>query len=371
MTKRIHCIWCKSIKLSDVFETDYSTPIASYMDDTCDNYEFIPYNVQKCEECLSYQIKYVADPAKVYEKNHAYSYGTTLKDMCISFTDMIVSSNIHSIVEVGAGNGFLADQILSAKPAINYTIVDPTYIGNRADRTVIDSFIENCDISTFDNDTVVLSHVFEHVYEPSNILTMFKSMKNLKHIFLNMPNLELYVQKNTFHVLNTEHTYFVENDFLEAVFSKYGFQLEKKILFKEHSVFFHFIKSDTPLDYVQPKNKYSEELISNFFKNIKDIINKLNQITDAHPVYMWPCSMHNQFILNFGVNTNLVTALLDNSTEKIGKYLYGFPKPCLGFETIVSMNEPSTIILNGGCFNIEIEKLLATRQCNNINFIYI
>jgi hypothetical protein len=371
MSKRIHCIWCNSTDLSDFFETDYSTPIASYIEDELNTPEQIPYNVQKCNQCLSYQIKYVADPAKVYKKNHAYSYGTTLTEMCILFSDMITSSDIHSILEVGAGNGYLADKILKAKPTLNYEIIDPQYIGNRENRTIINSFIENYDTTASLHDTIVLSHVFEHFYEPLTILNTFKSMKNLKHIFLNMPNLELYVQKNTFHVLNTEHTYFVENDFLEAFFRINGFKLEKKLFFKEHSVFFHFVKTDTQIDQVQLINKNSVELIQNFFNYIKDITNKLNQTTDGNPIYMWPCSMHTQFILNFGVNTNLITALLDNSSDKIGQYLYGFSKQCLSFEAIISLNKPSTIILNGGCFNVEIEKMLATRQCDNIKFIYV
>jgi hypothetical protein len=369
---RTHCIWCNSSNLSNLFETDYSTPVASYMIKEDTDFESIEYNVQKCEECLSFQTKYLVDLSILYKENHAYSYGSTLKEMCIQFSEFIRSMpDVSNILEIGAGNGFLADTILAKMKELNYLIIDPCYFGNKENRVIVNNIIENCDLQNFKQDTVIFSHVFEHFYEPVKIISLLKSMSNLKNIFLNMPNLELYLEKNTFHVLNTEHTYFVENDFLENFFLSYGFKLEKKCVFKEHSVFFHFVKVESDNMNIILKNRRSLELVSGFFDRIKELIRSINESNDGNPIYMWPCSMHTQFILNFSKDSKTSISLLDNSPDKIGRYLYGFHKPCMALEDVISSNIPSTIILNGGCFNDEIKTMLLNRKTNNIKLIYV
>lgn len=370
MLTRTNCIWCRSTNLLEYFKNDYSSPIASYMEDTCVDFESVPYNIQKCNNCNAYQIKYLADPSNIYKKNHAYSYGSTLTDMCNEFSRFCRESSFSKVIEIGAGNGFLADNIISSNPLLDYTIIDPCYFGNTENRRIIPTFIEDYDTHDSSNDTVIFSHVFEHFFEPLKIIEKLNAMPNLHNVFLNMPNLELYLQNKTFHVLNTEHTYFVENQFLIDFFALHGFILNKKTLFKEHSVFFHFVKSETPIQCTL-KNSNADILIHNFFSHIEQITTLINTLVQDGPIYMWPCSMHSQFLLNFGIKQENIKALLDNSKEKIGHYLYGFPKLCGSLYDILILNEPSTILLNGGCFNHEIKSMINSVNCDKVKLIFI
>jgi hypothetical protein len=366
------CIWCNSKSLTDYFKDNYSTPIASYMQENLTEFEIIPYNVQKCEECKSYQIKYLAEVYKVYKYNHAYSYGSTLKEMCNVFSKFILlNSGIKSILEIGAGNGFLADIITKNNKDISYTIVDPSYFGNKDNKIIINSIIEEYNTENCNNDTVIMSHVFEHFYEPVKIINILKAIKNLKNVMLNMPNLELYLKNNTFHVLNTEHTYFIENSFLEDIFRIHGYKLHNKLFFKEHSVFFHFIRMDELTTIDKPINVNSTELVSSYFNKIHNLENIISLKKNNNPVYLWPCSMHSQFLLNFWKDPEVIKGLLDNSPDKIGKYLYGFKIPCISFKYILDLNIPSIVILNGGCFNVELETILSSPKYNNIEFIIV
>ena len=43
----------------------------------------------------------------------------------------------------------------------------------------------------------------------------------------------------------------------------------------------------------------------------------------------------------------------------------------MALEDVISSNIPSTIILNGGCFNDEIKTMLLNRKTNNIKVIYV
>lgn len=339
---RTECIWCNSKDIADIFPEDKCIPVASYTTDSPERGVWIPLNVQRCGQCFAHQVKTLGDPAIVYGKNHAYSYGTTLRDMCKEFTSFL-GSNGTDILEIGAGNGFLADMILAARPELRYTIVDPSYFGSRDGRSIVSCFFEDYE-SSGAPDTLVMSHVFEHIYSPRMVLD--KIPDSVRSIFLNFPDLEKYLQNETFHVLNPEHTFFIENQFLVKTFQRYGFQCVKQKFFRDHSVFFHFERT-TPSEPESYTNPRSDALIQIYYTAIQK---KVNEIQTAHePVYLWPCSMHTQYVLSFGVDTSKVAGILDNCSAKYGTYLYGYSIPCLQFS-----KELNPVLL-GGCFTREVK----------------
>jgi len=104
------------------------------------------------------------------------------------------------------------------------------------------------------------------------------------------------------------------------------------------------------------------ELINNnsidaYFNNL---LNKKQQIIEFikysknnnKEICIWPTSVHTQFLLMITEIKN-IDFVLDNSPNKIGKYLYGYNLECKSFEENCN-NEKNAIILNGGCFNKEI-----------------
>ena len=338
--ERVSCIWCQCRDLSKVFPVNKTFPAASYTTETpVENAHWIPYNVQRCFQCRSYQIQYLGDPKIVYGKNHAYSHGNTLRDMCTTFRDFILeSSSLRDVLEIGAGNGYLADMLV---PHTNsYIIVDPSYFGNTNDRHIVPKFIEDYDCI---HETVIMSHVFEHFYNPREIL---RKISTARHVYLNFPDLESYVQSKTFHVLNPEHTFFVENDFLASVFEQHGLVLRKKLSFRGHSVFFHFERVDGVVPPEFPTNRNSDALVSGYFRDVQTIVDRVNSMESC---YLWPCSMHSQFLIAMGIEPKRVLGLLDNCKEKHGTYMYGYRIPCIPYSSTLD-----SVIHNGGCFNREL-----------------
>ena len=69
--------------------------------------------------------------------------------------------------------------------------------------------------------------------------------------------------------------------------------------------------------------------------------------------------MHTTYLLTLGLDASRLTAILDNAPHKIGKYLYGTSLKCLSMqEFLQNTTDNCILILNGGCYNQEVEKTI-------------
>jgi hypothetical protein len=369
---RNKCIFCNSVELSLFFENDNSIPVASYNVNKYDeNIKLIPFNVLCCDNCFTFQTKYLGDLNDIYKNNHCDGCGTIRTEMHDRFAEIIINNvpNLFNVAEIGAGNGILSESILNIKKNINYTIIDPYYFGVKENRNIINDYIEQINISNINTNTIIMSHVFEHFYEPLTIIQKIEQSINIEYICLCFPDLETYIKNNTYNVLTPEHTYYVENNFLKNIFLKYGFKTIIEEKFKEHSIFLIFkrtIKNNSLI----VKNNNSINDIKKYYNSIFNKINKLNNLllltNENINTYIFPCSIHTLYLFAFGLNTKLIKSILDNSHSKINKYLYGYNLICESFNDIIINDEKSIIILNGGCFNKEINLNLTS----NIIYIY-
>ena len=355
-TKRTECIFCKNKDLHELLSEDKSFPVGNFAVDNINrDFHFIPYNVQHCRSCGVIQTKYLGDLNLIYENNFAGAYGTIRNSMNNLFAEFIHSNHdIHSIAEIGAGNGDLSVAILDTKK-LPYTIIDPSYAGPKSDRIIIPSFFEEYS-ETLKVDTVVMSHVFEHFYEPMLVLEKLRKQPNIKYIYLSFPDLESFIKNNIYHVLNPEHTYYVDNNFLRNAFSYFGFRMKRQYFHENHSVFFEFVKEDNCAESFPSQTESYNHVLAFFQKVYTNIENACNVLKEKPllPVYIWPCSMHTLFSFSLGLPATRVDYVLDNSPLKIGKYLYGYKHKCLSFKDVIETTESKIVILTGGCYNKEI-----------------
>lgn len=347
------CIFCRAKLTRTFFEHDlenYTGHYAVEVDDTAS--VKIPYNVCICDNCNTPQTKYLGDLAEIYRINHADSTGKVMQALHDCVLDVVsqYKDRISGIIEIGGAKGVLADKILD-RWSVPYTIIDPAYFGNDGCRLIIKDLYENVDDAGLDANTVVMSHVFEHFYEPLKILQKIADNPKIEHVFLVFPNLEAYIQANILHVLNIEHTFYVDNEFLERVFAQHGFVVRQKTLYDKHSVVFHF-ERDGDRSCHLGQNKH--DLVA-FFGKIQQTVNRFNDILVASDknVYLFPASIHSIFLTIMGLRYDRLTAMIDNSPLKINKKLYGLNVPIRAFGSVFE-DKNALVLLNGGVFNQEV-----------------
>lgn len=358
---RKECIFCNTI-LNDTFlKNDFQIPIACYCkEDNLNNSEFIPYNVHTCLNCKTSQTKYLGDLNLIYKINHADSTGAIMENLHKTVSELVKkhANEITNITEIGCSKGLLSSIILNEISQINkYYIIEPQFIGNKhSKQVIINDFFENVDYSKYiDSNTIIISHVFEHFYDPLNILDVIKNNKNVENMILVWPDLEYYKNNNNYHVLNTEHTFYIDNSFVKKLFNNHSFEMLEEIFYENHSVIYFFKRND---NLICEKLINVHHSIDNYFNNI---LNKKEEIykfiqdnkNKNKKICIWPASVHTQFLIMLLEITEF-DYVLDNSVNKIGKYLYGYNLECKSLQDNFETQD-FAIILNGGVFNKEVK----------------
>ena len=355
---RNNCIFCDNELLNLYFDKDLRIPLCCYSTKKIEDSKYIPYNVYTCSHCNTLQTKYLGNLNEIYKINHADSTGTIMKGLHNKVKEILITQKniiLNNIVEIGAAKGLLSDIILDNNIVSKYYIIEPNYFGtNRDNKYIINKYFENTNSQDYEDcNTILMSHVFEHFYNPMKILSLIEKNKNIDNVILVWPDLEHYKDNNIYHILNTEHTYYIDNNFIIDLFNNISFKLIDRYNYLGHSVIFVF-KQYNNLIKKKIKNtnydflKYFNQIIEQK-KYIEEIIKKNK---NDKKICLWPASVHNQFLLMF-LNDIKIDYFLDNSPNKINNYLYGYNIKILDFEKIKNNNE-YIILLNGGLFNSEV-----------------
>lgn len=382
-TVRENCLFCDYQLDNKYFEKDLSIPVSVYNVDPetpLSEMSVIPYNVSICGRCGTGQTIYLGDLAEIYKVNHADSTGTTMKNMHLEFKKLIAkySNDITEILEIGSSKGELADLIINdptffISETLKYHIIEPSFFGDRKRKHIIPDFYENVDDSLIPANTMIISHVYEHFYNPYEILDKISKNLNIKHFFLCFPDLEYYVQNDILHVLNTEHTYYADNNFIIELCGLKGFCIKEQEFYRGHSVFMHFIRSEGSKESKEfPTNTTPKLRLDNYFSRIYSSVKLYNDFlskSESKYKYIFPCSIHSIFLLTFGLDASNLDGMLDNSPNKINKKIYGTNLLCRSFKEILESNDTVSIVLNGGVFNREIIPLLVDKP--NIKYISV
>lgn len=357
--------------MTTMFQSDYVFPLGNFVGNTPDReFHFIPYNILTCTSCKTTQTKYIGDLNLIYENNFAGAYGTIRNTLNETFADFILENKqVSGVLEVGAGNGSLSQSILD-RQKLEYKIVDPSYAGPTENRQVESCYFEKyTEKSENTVNTLVMSQVFEHFYDPCAILDKIQKTPSIEYVYVSWPNLEAFIKNGVYHVLNPEHTFYIENDFLIELFKVYNFTLEKSYFHMNHSVFFGFKRSEQMENKLLPlpKNKSADEDTKLFFEKAITNIEAANAALEPNTAaYIWPCSMHTLFCMSLGLNKQFINNVLDNSPLKINKYLYGYKHKCLAFQPMIESSNEKIILLSGGCYNSEIEEQVRQNPSNKV-----
>ena len=351
---RSKCIFCNSDNLYNLLEKDYKCSVSlTMMKNEEENCYFMPYSILVCKNCNTLQNKYVANIELVYEKNHIDDYGIIKSNKHSMFCDFILKNeDINGIIEIGACNLVLSNHILDKKN-VDYTIIEPSVRRNSSKLKVIPKYFEDVDLEAINGNTLVLSDVFEHFYKPVEFLEKVKNSKKIKYIYLHHPDFDSSLKNNFYINLNCEHTFLIEHQFLFDLFENFHFKLKRRYDITSFSLHLEFERVEsTTLKVLNNVNLLKNS--HDYYNSIINKVDKMNKIMNDlknKKFYVWPTSMHISPLFTLGLNVEKITGVLDNSPNKLNKFLYGYKLKCYSFNDLLEFGDENNIIFIGGAGN--------------------
>ena len=277
------------------------------------------------------QLKTLVNPKLLYSKFHSEAIGQTWKKHHKEFLRFLKKYSGQYVLEMGSGPLKPYHNLVNLKNFEKWTSIEPSKniksnILKKPKNKIIKGFIEDIQINKVKNcDTLVHSHVIEHLFNPKKTLKKISQIKNLRKMVFSVPDLEYYIKKKYSNSLNFEHTYFINKKLIKYFLNSIGFKIAKTQKFQNHSVFYYAVKSRKQI-LPQPtfkKNKNDYLLMIKFYKNK---IKKINQMMKKHDgnIYIFGAHVFSQFLINFGLDINRISYVLDNSYLKTNQRLYGY-----------------------------------------------
>lgn len=350
--ERKECVLCNGNL--EIIHTVKELPI--FMGVVKDNTNFIKKDLvlSKCLSCGIIQNKHLLDLDKVYMNNHNTDIvGDIWNNHYKEFSVFINKNSIgNSILEIGDPSAKVA-KILHKKYD-KWVIVEPNPTIDSFDNVeIIKGFF---DVKYINNDinTIIHSHVLEHIYKPIDFLKeAFTFLKDDGCVIFSIPNMKWLLNNKSLptSILNFEHTYYIDIDNVECFVNKAGFRLETVYEYKNHSLFVKCVKDKIKYDVV----KYD---ISNLFlKNIDFINDKIKEIKlIKDKFYLYSAHINSQYILSNGIDN--IISLLDSSPSKIGKKLYGYDYDINNPNIIEKVDKPIVVVSHMGVYTDEISNNL-------------
>lgn len=297
----------------------------------------------------------------LYQAQHVDGLGAIWENYYISFSSFIAEQKPTHVLEIGGGQGRLAEMVTAKLPDASWTIVEPnpTFHGSSRIKVFSGFFDEN--FKLYDSiDTVVFSQVLEHAYDPQIFIGKIAEFLPLGgRLIFAYPNLELWLRKKQTNAINFEHTMFLTDYHLDYLLKRNGFHISVKKEYSDHSIYYVAEKMSEKTEIQLPPSKFAEykKIFMDFVDHYKQTVEELNaKIEDAHgPLYLFGAHVFSQYLLCFGLNTKRIVSILDNSKPKQGKRLYGTGFNVESPEILRGQVRP-IVILKAGIYNEEIKK---------------
>jgi|APSaa5957512535_1039671.scaffolds.fasta_scaffold29359_2 hypothetical protein len=286
------------------------------------------------------------------------------------FAKFIQEQSPESILEIGGAHGILSREYKKENP-IDWTILEPNPVpAEGVDATFVKGFFD--DEFTFDGgiDTIIHSHVFEHVYYPDEFINHISNfLEEGQKIIFSLPNMEEMLKRNYTNCINFEHTVFITEPYVDHLLSKHGFrQVAKKYFKDDHSIFYAYVKDSSVETIKLPGGLYEHnkklylDYVDYHKQLIKDLNEKIDNTSKNQPIYLFGAHVFAQYLIEFGLDTSRIICLLDNDPMKQGKRLYGTNMTVESPKVLADINNP-IVILKAGIYNQEVSDDIM----NNIN----
>lgn len=321
MQERTNCAICEATEF-DRINNFPDFPIMSVCDDGT-NELFYNYYLILCKKCSCLQLKYLVDPSILYSKVYMtasfspawLAYNTKLGDFILQNTDG------SSFLEIGANKGGLY-RIISNRRSIDYTVLD---MYREPDLPPEVKFLEgNCETFDFTGiTTVLLSHVFEHLFSPSKFVKMLSEAK-VNEVFVSNPDFDFFRESNYLTTIYSQHTYYCGFDHLVYLFSLYRYRLESFYKYNGtvKSIMFKF--SYDPLVLPKAVPYFNISIFTDLYINR---VNYLQMLEVPKNTVICPSGIYGQYLYYFIKDKENIVGFIDNDKQRHNKKLYGTGKP--------------------------------------------
>ncbi len=269
-----------------------------------------------------------------------------------------------AVLEIGGAHGILSREYAELSPTVSWTIIEPNPMpveGVRAN--FIKGFFDDKFSLEFPVDTIVHSHVFEHIYDPVVFVEHISAfLEPGKHLLFSVPNMEEMLRRKYTNCINFEHTIFLTEPYVEYLLRSHGFRLlEKEYFLDDHSIFYAYVRdsqvqpTELPAGLYKRNKKLYLDYVSYHEALIKDLNQKIAKLSPDQVLYLFGAHVFAQYLIGFGLNTSRIKFILDNDPNKHGKRLYGTSLQVASPKILNQVTNP-VVILKAGVYNEEIRK---------------
>ena len=245
-----------------------------------------------------------------------------------NFANFIKKKCTNHFFEIGSGHFQLFEEILKSRKDILWTALEPNpqKIINSNKLKILRKFFTK-KTKVFHNQTIIHSHLLEHIYHPNIFLKNISSkmIKNQIMIF-SVPNMYQMIKRGYMNALNFEHTYYASEKIIDHMLYMNNLKIiDKQYFKKDHSIFYrvkkYYSKKSKTINFYK-KNKL---LFLNYYNNFKDKVFKVNTTMNKNDFLYIIHGAHifTQMAICYGLDTNKILFVTDNDPQKYNKFLYG------------------------------------------------
>ena len=308
------------------------------------------------------------------EQTTTSAVGSTWMQHHQEFAKFLHSCQPESVLEIGGAHGILSFEYDRIRK-LPWTIIEPNPKPVKDCKAVcVRSFFDSKTELVFEFDTVVHSHVLEHMYDPMGFFaSLSQKMRDGKKMVFSVPNMIEWFKRKYTNCINFEHTLLLTEPHIEYLLSHNGFRITRKENFGDcHSIFFEVVKDSKTKKTKLSNNLYYEnlQLYHDYMTYFSQQVRTINEQTSSlrGKVYLFGAHVFSQALLSFGLESDRITCILDNDRCKDGKRLYGSHLRVSHPESIRDEVSP-TIILRAGVYESEIREQILGHVNDSAVFI--
>jgi hypothetical protein len=357
--KRTHCVVCEAPLAFELYsQEEYPINMGQTTESPSED-KTTTVTFWGCGYCGCVQLQDLIDPIVLYANSHNMTFNTpTWSAHHTQFAEFIsneVSAKLEYF-EIGGHSGILAKKMIE-KGVQRYSILD--ICNNPPDISGVEFINANCETFTYKpNTAVILSHVFEHLYNPRAFLQKLSSA-GVESILLSNPNMEMWLNTNVPSFLHIEHTYYCDSTFLCYLMNEYGYECVNEKIFKSHSVFYHFRLQKEKMNSIDITTR-APVLLDTFklYYERRDTFFKSLSLTS--PFFIFPAGHYGQLTyLNIKPYLHNFICFLDNDPSKVDTRVYGTTGMTQNPACLKDyIEKPVTVILLASVYSAEIKEQL-------------